>query len=260
MLKIIDQLYQNSEFCSILNNINELTYPFDNNWDKIAISISGGSDSALLTYILCNHIIETKLSTEVHLIHNIRCWKNRPWQKHVADNVINYLTNKFSSIKFITHYNFVPPDFEHGNKGKTIVDEYGKLVSGDTIELRAFAEYTCFNYNIPAYFNAVTKNPDIELSGEMTARNIVPDSETFRLMIMKHLDVIACHPFRFIDKSWIMSTYKLLELNELLALTRSCEGDFVNITYKNYTPGQYVPLCHNCFWCKERAWGIEKSK
>jgi hypothetical protein len=23
---------------------------------------------------------------------------------------------------------------------------------------------------------------------------------------------------------------------------------------------QYVPLCNNCFWCKERDWGIKNAK
>jgi hypothetical protein len=260
MLKIIKDIYIKSEYSSILSEVNGLVYPFNNHWDKIAIGISGGADSALLTTILCNHIIEQKLSTQIHLIHNIRCWKTRPWQKCVADNVINYFISKFNSINFKVHYNFVPPDLEHSNKGKTIIDEYGKLVSGDTIELRSFAEYTCFQHNISAYFNAVTKNPNVEFTGEMTARNVELNDDTFRLMIMKHLGFIACHPFRFVDKSWIMSTYKKLQLDDLLSITRSCEGDFSDITYETYTPGQYVPLCNTCFWCKERNWGIEQSK
>jgi hypothetical protein len=260
MLKVINQLYQNSDYKGIIFEINQLYIPFDKDWNKIAVSISGGADSALLTNILCQRIIELSADTEIHFIHNIRCWKTRPWQKHVADKVIEYFVDKFKSINFIVHYNFVPPDLEHANTGKTIKDEYGKLVSGDTIELRSFAEYTCFKNNISSYYNAITKNPNISLNGEIASRNIDPNQDNFRLMIMEHLGMTACHPFRFVDKSWIMSTYKFLNLQELLSITRSCEGEFENINYKTYKPGQYVPLCNNCFWCKERTWGIEKSK
>jgi hypothetical protein len=260
MLKVINQLYQNSKYNNILFEINGLNIPFDLSWNKISISVSGGADSALLTYILCKKITELNLNTEVHIINNIRCWKTRPWQKYVADDVIKNIMNNFSLIKFIIHHNFVPPDLEHANTGKTIKDEYGKIVSGDTIELRSFAEYTCFHNNIPVYFNAITKNPNIEINGEIESRNVEPTEDNFRLMIMNHLGTLACHPFRFIDKSWIMSTYKFLNLNDLLEKTRSCEGEFENINYKTYKPGQYVPLCNNCFWCKEREWGIEQSK
>lgn len=74
------------------------------------------------------------------------------------------------------------------------------------------------------------------------------------------MGIEAYHPFRFIDKSEIYKCYVELGINELFDLTRSCEGEFVDITYKNYVPGQYVPTCNTCFWCKERSWAIEKSK
>ena len=77
---------------------------------------------------------------------------------------------------------------------------------------------------------------------------------------MQHLSFLACHPFRFVDKLWIMNTYFHLSKNDLLFITRSCEGEFNNITYKNYKAGQDVPLCETCFWCKERQWGIENAK
>lgn len=257
MLKNIEQLYTASEFNDITHKINGLVYPFNNKWDSIAVAISGGADSALLTHLLCAHITEHRLSTEINLIHNIRCWKSRPWQKYIADTVIDYITRQFNHLQFKVHYNFVPPDIEHAQAGRTITDEYGRLVSGDTLELRAFAEYTCYHGGIPVYFNAVTKNPPVELGGELSARNIEPDENTFRLMIMRHLNFLACHPFRFVDKSWIISTYKLLSLHKLLELTRSCEGEFSDINYATYAPGQWVPVCGKCFWCRERSWGID---
>jgi hypothetical protein len=260
MLNLVNQLYHTSPFSNILHQVNGLHIPFDNSWKKIAVSLSGGADSALLTYILCRHITELNLPTEIHIVHNIRCWKTRPWQKHVADTVIDYFITNFKNIKFQVHYNFVPPDLEHVHTGKTIKDEYGKLVSGDTIELRAFSEYTCFHYNIPVYFNAVTKNPKVKLANEIESRNVEPNEENFRLMMMLHLNFLACHPFRFVDKSWIVSTYHHLNIADLLALTRSCEGEFENINYETYTPGQYVPICGECFWCKEREWAIEQPK
>ena len=74
------------------------------------------------------------------------------------------------------------------------------------------------------------------------------------------MNMIAYHPFRFTEKSEIYKTYKELDIIELFNLTRSCEGEFDSVNYKNYTNGQYVPICNECFWCKERAWAIDKNE
>ena len=71
---------------------------------------------------------------------------------------------------------------------------------------------------------------------------------------------VSLHPFRFIEKDWIVGRYKEFEIMDLFDLTRSCEGDFENLDYRTYVPKQEVPTCGECFWCKERSWAIEKSK
>ena len=205
---------------------------------------------------LCQQINDTT----VHIINNIRCWKTKPWQQTDFKRVYEWLTNRFKNIKFVLHTNFVPIEFEWGNKGRTIVDEYGKLVSGDTLELRAFGEFVCYQNKVEAYYNGVTRNPkNVDFVG-MPTRDIDKSDDNLHLEKMMHMNFIAYHPFRFIDKSEIYKCYVELGITELFDLTRSCEGEFTDITYKNYIPGQYVPTCNTCFWCKERSWAIEKSK
>ena len=235
--------------------------PFNNNWKNVAVAISGGADSALLAYILCQKAKEQDVQPfTLHVINNIRCWKTKPWQQYDASNIYNWLQNEFLNINFKLHTNFVPPELEWGNKGRTIEDEYGKIVSGDTLELRSFAEYVCHSENVDAYFNGVTRNPKgVEFQG-MPTRDIDPTEDNKHLEQMTHMGKLVCHPFRFVEKSWVMLQYKLLGIESLLTLTRSCEGEFDNLNYQNYTPGQYVPICGKCFWCKEREWAIEQSK
>ena len=233
-----------------------LEIPFNVDHKNIAISVSGGADSALITYLLCNKITDTT----VHIINNIRCWKTKPWQENDFKKVTSWLFNRFPNITFKIHTNFVPPELEWADKGRTIIDEYGKLVSGDTLELRAFAEYVCLKNNVDAYYNGVTRNPkNVDFVG-MPTRDIDPSQDNKHLEKMIHMGIEAYHPFRFIDKSEIYKCYVELGITELFDLTRSCEGEFTDITYKNYVPGQYVPTCNACFWCKERSWAIEKSK
>lgn len=226
--------------------------PFNKDWTGVAIAVSGGADSALLAYMVCQKVKGSNVKT-VHIINNVRCWKTKPWQQTDFKKVYTWLQNEFLEINFKLHTNFIPPEMEHAY-GTMITDEYGKTVSGDTLELRSFAEYVCVTENVDAYFNGVTRNPRDNSFNGLSARDIEPTDDNKHLEKMIHMGRLACHPFRFVDKSWIMLKYKELGLEKLLDLTRSCEGEFPHITYETYTPGQYVPICGKCFWCKEREW------
>ena len=236
--------------------IDGVAIPFNKDFD-IAISVSGGADSALLAYILCSNLTE---KNTVHIINHTRMWKTRPWQQYNARSVYDYLLEKFPNIRFVLHKNFIAPELEYGNIGPNLIDEYGKNVSGDNIQQRAYAEFICDTYNIDAYYNAVTKNPRLKLFNGMHERDVEPTEENQHLRLMIHMNKYAVHPFRFVEKDWIVRQYKNLNIMDLFEITRSCEGDFDEINYKNYVPGQYVPLCEDCFWCKERAWAIEQNK
>lgn len=238
------------------NKIDNVTIPVDNNWSDIAISLSGGADSALLTYLLCNIVHP---SVNFHIISHTRMWKTKPWQSYDSKVVLLYFQEKFPNRKFIKHTGFVAPEFEYSNTGPSLTDEYGKKVSGDNIQIRAFSEYICVSNNINAYYNAVTRNPrEINLGG-MPERNIEKTEDNTHLEIMDHLGVKVLHPFRFIEKSWIIKQYKKFNILDLFNLTRSCEGEFQGLDYTTYTPGQIVPICGKCFWCKEREWAIEQT-
>lgn len=254
MINTIQTLYQHASYDYSLIDVDGLPIPVNSNWSNIAVSVSGGADSALLIYLLSNIIKEKNYDTTIHVISHVRCWKTRPWQRYNSLSVFDWISNRFREINFVRHENFIPPDLEWGNKGPTIVDEYGQLNSGDIIEIRAFAEYICFKENIDAYFNAVTHNPDIEIDGAMERRNIEPIKENIDKMIKEHMGKLSCHPFRFIDKRWVYSQYNRLDILDLFSITRSCEGEFLEINYQNYIPRQTVPTCGKCFWCQERAW------
>ena len=242
-----------------INIIDGVEIPFDKTWNNIAISLSGGADSALLAYLLCNMIPSNQIFT-VNIISHTRMWKTKPWQGHDSKVVYNWLVNRFPNITFKRHTNFIAPELEWGDKGPTITDEYGKLVSGDNVEIRAFAEYVCSTENANAYYNAVTRNPrNVEFAG-MPTRDIELSDDNKHLQLMTHMGILACHPFRFVEKSWVISQYYKNNISDLLDLTRSCEGEFEGLTYKNYKAGQIVPTCGECFWCKEREWAIEQSK
>jgi len=240
-----------------LHNIDNVIIPFDKRWNKIAISVSGGADSAYLAYLISAFVYHyERTDVEIHVISHTRMWKTRPWQSYDSKQVFDWLVNRFPDIKFIRHINFIAPDLEWGNKGRILTDEYGKEVSGDNIQQRSYAEYICYHHNIDAYYNAVTRNPkNVDFKG-LSPRDVDPTEDNQHLVLMQHMDVWAIHPFRFTEKSWVIKQYREMGLMDLFELTRSCEGEFEGIDYKTYKPGQYVPVCGECFWCKEREWAL----
>lgn len=241
-------------------HIDNVHIPFDTKWNQIAISVSGGADSALLSFLISDFITKNNLDIKIHFISHIRCWKNKPWQQNDVSQVKKYIIKKFSNLQFREHTNFIAPELEYGNIGPSLIDEYGKNVSGDNIQIRSYSEFICHYFNIDAYYNGVTRNPrNVEFKG-MPTRDIDSNNENNHLRLMKHLDKWAVHPFRFIEKNWIYKQYKNLNILDLWNLTRSCEGEFKDLNYKNYVSGQKVPICNECFWCKEREWAIEQNK
>jgi hypothetical protein len=226
-------------------------FVLDPSWKKIGISVSGGADSTLLAFLICSNS-----DAEIHFTNQIRLWKTRPWQEHTTDQVFDWFKNRFKN-KFYIHKNLIPPELEWADKGPTIVDEYGKLKSGNQIILRSHNEYIAHRYNLNALYGGINQNPDISIQGSLSDR----DQENITIPpFFMHKGIAICHPFVYTKKDWIIKQYYENSIEDLLALTRSCEGEFEGLDYTTYNPGQYVPVCGECFWCKEREWAIEKSK
>lgn len=217
------------------------------NWKRIGISLSGGADSALLAYLILE-----ETDADIYFTTQIRMWKTRPWQRYIAQDVVQWFREQYPNR--IEHIEgFIPPEMEEPNT-TFITDEYGKEKPGNRIILRAHNEWVIHTYKLDAWYAAVTKNPE-DIPGGPVERyeGVLP-------LKMEHMGVDILHPFVYTTKDWIINTYNTCRINDLLDITRSCEGEFENITYETYTPGQYVPTCGECFWCKEREWAIEQVK
>lgn len=215
-------------------------------WKRIGISLSGGADSALLAYL-----VMSKTDADIYFTTQVRMWKTRPWQRYIAQDVVEWFRKKFNNR--IEHIEgFIPPEMEEPNT-TNIIDEYGKEKPGNRIILRAHNEYLGHIHKLNAWFAAVNKNPDIKIPGSLEERNngVLPLHTT-------HMGIDICHPFVYTKKDWIIQQYYDLDITDLLDITRSCEGEFEGLNYKTYTPGDPVPICGECFWCNEREWALGK--
>lgn len=235
--------------------INGVAFVLNADWQRIAISVSGGADSALLAYLLIRHIELEELDIEVHIISNVRMWKTRPWQRYNSLQVYDWLKTEFPDVKIIRHEGFIAPDIEYGCIGPSIKDEYGQMKSGDQITARSYSEYICYSYNIQAIYAGMTTNPQgVGITKGMPDRE--PNTVEDLIQIVNGIHV--CHPFRHTTKDWIVRQYTEYGIMDLFHITRSCEGEFADIDYTNYTPGQHVPTCEKCFWCQERNWALSQ--
>lgn len=216
-------------------------------WKKIGISLSGGADSALLSYLILK-----ETNADIYFTTQIRMWKTRPWNRYVAQDVVSWFKKNFNN-KIEHIQGFIPPEMEEPNT-TFIKDEYGDLKPGNRIILRAHNEWVAHTYKLDAWYAGVTKSPE-DIPGGPVERYAggLP-------LKMKHMGIDICHPFVHTSKDWIVKKYKQENILDLFNLTRSCAADMKGLDYTTYTPGQVVPTCRECFWCKEREWAIEQNK
>lgn len=272
-LELLRQTYEKSEFSNIIHNISGVYIPLDFKWKNIGIAMSGGIDSTMLCYLLCHLIEKNNLDIKIHVTSHVRVWKNRPWQRYVSENVYNWIRSRFPNIKMERYVGFIPPDLEWKDNGPTLIkNEYGDMEYGDVLVMRSFAEFVGWHQKFDAYYNGTTLNPDDpNITLALDVRNLTSND------IVEHFDyaikyyrmgdhVLTCHPFRFVQKDWIVGRYKEFDIWDLFEMTRSCEGDrieypeiFGNLDFRNYKPDMEVPECGKCFWCQEREWGIKNA-
>lgn len=229
----------------------DATIVLDTRWPRIAVNVSGGADSALLCYILAQ-----LTRAEIVVINYRRMYRTRPWQLHVYQQVFEELKRLCPKTKFREVEHYVAPELE--GYEMTIP---GKTARGaEMIVQGSFNYYIAEELGISAVYNATTSNPPHRLAHEIAERTRqLSEVTSDDLAHYGKKNTWLIKPLLLRDKSWIVGEYKRLGLISLYAKTRSCEGEFADITYETYTPGQYVPKCGRCFWCRERAWAEQET-
>ncbi len=265
MFKISNLLYQSFIEKSPelkLHKVRGLDLPFHPKWKNIGINLSGGADSACLCMLLADLIEMNRYDCKIHVITFIRCWKTRPWQEKIGHAIFEELKNMHPNIILTRHENYIPPELEYGTIGPIIGGR-----SGDQIEGSSFNEYISYKHKFDAVFNATSKNPDAAgFENRMKSRDKDPADGSEEDVIFSNKNTVFCHPFRFVQKDWIVAQFHITNRAKLFEATRSCEGDLVGDEvirqsiphFDLYKTGMAVPICHTCFWCLERNWAVSR--
>lgn len=281
----IKQIYKECNEFDYFETANGVPIPFNDKWTKIGINISGGADSAILCYNICNHIIKHNLEVEIYTISHVRGWQIKPWQKHVRLEVIKKLKSMFPTIKFIEYENYIPTEIEYGIIGD-VIPINNELKSGDKIENSSYALWVGYTNNLDALYCSTTRNPELlsKVPDVSPDRNMSEmDVQGYRLSYRQENNSsypLHVQPFIYHTKDDIIADYFLYNIEDLLEVTRSCEA-FGNImytrsiesgiknllvdnrykdSYKYYRSGDELPECNDCFWCLEKTWAIDEAK
>jgi hypothetical protein len=238
-------------------------FHFNNDRKKIGVRVSGGADSAIIYYAVCNYY-KNKEDVEIYPLTmdtELKWWYSTG-AKVVIDKV-SKLTGKFPTDWLICK----------NTKHKTILDRE-EYVNGINIMQKTAVE----KYNLDAVYIGQTVNPPVaEMKNYFINNNHMLDVE--RLMdyidtrdisrdTQEDLDIMTVNynigyseisvkqiiPFANADKSSVKKLYDYYNMIEdLYSITYSCE---------NVPETKTEPLVHcgHCFFCLERWWGFGRIK
>jgi hypothetical protein len=171
-----------------------------------------------------------------------------------------------SLLQIIRPLSFLDTQIEWGAIGPITKDENGRDRSGDQISVGSFNKYIMFKEKFDSVFNATSANPPgTNWIGAMTNREKPASEGVLDDLILLKKKHSMCHPFRFVNKSWIVTQFHKMNKMDLYNMTRSCEGDITHTAIskvvpdlESYDPAIHtvneIPKCGECWWCRERKW------
>ena len=263
----------------VLHQVDEALYPYDPNWKRVGVNVSGGADSAVGTAILAELIEKHGNNTEIVFLTNVRVWNNRPWAGPISIEVYEKIRSMFPNVKMQRVQNFIPPELEEGSIG--MIEQIN--TSGDRMFTQSLNRYATYTYKLEAIYNFITNNPPVDSVKHTKA----PFDRIWDEEKLSNTDVCPqyiggsdgdpslIHPWKLITKDFIMGQYYRRGWEDLLDTTRSCEGDKLLFpdgpfsTFVSYEHGvSPLPLCHEvtddinlgCYWCAEREWAKRIAK
>ena len=247
--------------------MNELFY-FDDNWKNIGVKLSGGADSSILYYAVCNYF---KDRTDVNIYPMTLDTEFKPWYSEGAKKIIDkvtQLTGK-SPAKHIIKYS-------NKHKDRDTVNFYIE----EQVEM---TRNTIKQYRLDVVYSGLTSNPSKEDISEAVIKKYGDDKITnIALGYIKGADpkrelgsevyenvsvsngkisnskFSNIRPFIHADKKLVYDVYKYFGmLEELYPLTYSCETRYQEHRF-NIKEQHDWKHCGYCFFCAERLYAFGK--
>lgn len=237
---------------------NGVPIPFNPEWKRVGVNVSGGADSAMMCVVLADHIIANNLDMEIHVITHERFWATMPWQTQVAYDVFWALKVLYPNIVKTRTVGFIPEAAEHRYLGNVKGD-----YSVDALIFADYSRYVAWHEKLDAVYFASTANPPAfnDDDGRNPVRDII-EPDLSQVVHREHRGVRLYSPFRFVTKEWVYANYILRDKLELYNKTRSCveTAERLGLGWSDISECPDLntlldtPICGECFWCLERQW------
>lgn len=242
--------------------MNELFY-FDDKWKSIGVKLSGGADSAIIYYAVCNYY---KNRDDVNIYPITLDTKFKPWYSQGAKRVIELvteLTGKGPKEHFIRYTD------KHKNRqtANFYISEQ-KILQGDAIK----------RYDLDVTYNGLTSNP-LERDILSAVRKYYKDDDKIYNITERHvlgrdtnrdlgqniyaqvrtpiaMTSLNIRPFVEGDKKLTYQAYKYYDrLHDLYPLTYSCETRYQEHKLLEKKEHDWKH-CGYCFFCAERIYAF----
>lgn len=212
------------------NSQQDVVIEEDANVKCVSLKISGGADSAIVAYMLCEYV--TKERPDIKIIPITTIHPAKPYQEIYAKRVIEHLQQKFGNI-FGKHY-------------VNIADSADDYIKAQERLWKQASEIEQIDTN----YSGITANPPKEITEQHSHDGPVDNrnGKNFPVIVGKfrrHLSNI--------DKKGVAELYKTLGvIDTLFPITRSCEAHEESEEY------DINKHCGECWWCMERHWGFNR--
>jgi hypothetical protein len=244
------------------------------NGNRLGISLSGGTDSAILFYLMAkylpNDVILVPWSSYEKSDNPLR---ERPLTIEAAEKIVAFVRNALPDANIAEHYKFtfdrtcpilykkaelinVPswsmyPMSTMGvvkmvamwEEEQIAIDNnmFSMLVGG--ITMNPPIEDMESNWLPPGWKNKL--GPKYELRRSRVSPNIYLNDKSSQNRLMS-----SYHPFVNVDKSFVAGLYKQEGLMDTLyPMTESCTGFAMATNW-------FTEPCRECFWCWEKYWAF----
>lgn len=209
---------------------------------RIGMSLSGGTDSAILFYLLCTHAPDITIipwcGIDVHRSAHIL----------YAREIYQMMTERFPDVDIqpMVEFDIDTRDPEWIKFSKTKVNRHKIPQSGFIKQLICYTESSKIDVNM--HINALTANPPRE---EAKALGFYDKCEERRFSTDNETKLGGTYkPFRNVDKKWIAGMYEKYDVMDwLYPWTQSCVGFAEDTEY-------FTKPCGKCFWCHEKLWAF----
>lgn len=242
---------------------------------RAIVKVSSGFDSALLLYMIADAAQKYNTDLEIYPVTarrmnsqqspNLRELFDRVDNFKNAVNIVNWVRSKYPKLNIKDNLGYDSYFYQYCRHDDPILGPDNSYILAQTMPA-IYAARLPFESDVERKFyiityNGVTKNPGFELGGNNpeVKRNFKIPIQDENCASVEHVntkDYISLHtePFRNADKRltfWLADQLGVLE--ELLQISRSCEGD------KKLT-NNWTEECYHCWWCYERTWAHETYK